>query len=316
MRPDEYLTSGGDARELTPQELELAKREDPEVVLITDYLAGALPPDEARAVAARLQGDPAFYQRVGVIVEAWHAWPTARDFALPEEELATESRRFRREGEQLLRMGERAPWGDDDAARDDAVHDRARDRARDVRRDALNEAWRDTAFRQLQRSTRRWQLAAGLIAVVALPAAVWGTLRLTAPVPRPEYRMVRPGAEESIPVRLDDDALAVVDAGARLTWNDSANANGTRELFLEGVAQFQMRRARKGRYVVITPSARIWVNGSDFQVRAVDPSVTKVHVQDGEVLLNSRGDATSPLLTLRTGERGVAYWRQAPGRVN
>lgn len=93
---------------------------------------------------------------------------------------------------------------------------------------------RDTAFRQLQRSTRRWQLAAGLIAVVALPAAVWGTLRLTAPVPRPEYRMVRPGAEESIPVRLDDDALAVVDAGARLTWNDSANANGTRELFLRG----------------------------------------------------------------------------------
>ncbi|MFN8670396.1 MAG: FecR domain-containing protein [Gemmatimonadaceae bacterium] len=304
MRPDEFLTSGGEVQEMSSRELEEARAEDPEIGLITDYLTGSLTPDDARAVEARLRDDAPFAERVGVIVTAWDAWPSWRDVALPEEELAVEARRFRLAGERLLRSGSAEQ-------RDTDADDRPRARGQ--------EGVDHAAMREMQRRMRRWQLAAVLIGAIVLPATTWGTARLTArltaPRPRPEYHVMQPPGREGMPVRLGEDAMAVVEAGGRLTWNDSANVGGIRELFLEGAAQFQMRRAPVGRFVVVTPSARIIVTGSDFQVTAVDPAVTNVRVQEGTVVLEARGVSGVPLLPLGAGERAMAIWRQEPRRV-
>lgn len=328
MRPDEHLTSGGEVRELTPQEIEAAEREDPDVALITDYLTGSLTPEEARVVEDRLQNDPAFHASVGTIVEAWRAWPTARDFSLPEDELAPEARRFREDGERLLRAADTArrlrdeTTSDREDARDGARTGRqggrrsgmhSRDRSDD--RAARAESRRAIAIRQEQRRTRRWQLAAGFLGVVLLPAAIWGTMRLTKPLPPPQLHMIRPVAENGVSAYFGDQGMAMVDAGARLIWDDSARVNGSRELLLEGGAQFFMREARAGLFVVVTPSARIVVMGSDFRVTAVDPGVTEVRVESGRVLLKNRGGDPSDALEVRAGERGRAGWREPPVRA-
>lgn len=306
MKPDDYLTSGGEVPNLTPEEIEAAIQEDPEGFLITNYLTGSLPPDEARAVEARLRDDPAFYERVGGIIMAWKAWPTASDFSLPEEELATEQRRFREDGARILRAGARAPW-ERDAAEDERSVPRTGGRSRRRAREA--------ALRQMQRRMRRWQLAAGIMGVVLLPAAIWGTMQLTRPVPTPTYRVASPVGGGAIPVQLGDQGMAMVDAEARLIWHDSARINGLRELFLDGGAQFYMRRAKEGLFVIVTPSARITVMASDFRVTSGDPGVTEVQVQHGWVLLGSRGGDRSDPLEVQAGERGRAGWSKAPVRV-
>lgn len=308
-RPDEYLTSGGEVTNLTPEEIEAAIQEDPEGFLITDYLTGSLPPDEARAVEARLRDDPAFYERVGGIIMAWKAWPTAADFSLPEEELATEQRRFREDAARLLRATDRAPWARDDDADDARSAPRSGGRSRRRAREA--------ALQQMQRRMRRWQLAAGIMGVVLLPASIWGTMQLTRPAPT--LHVARNVDEDAIPVQLGDQGLAMVNARARLYWDDSARVNGMRELFLDGGAQFYMRRATEGRFVIVTPSARITVMGSDFQVTSGDPGVTEVLVQNGFVLLGSRGaaqglDQSNPF-PVRAGERARAGWREPPVRI-
>lgn len=311
MRPDELLTSGGEMVAPAPHAGSTPPADDPEVALITEYLAGALAPNAARAVEARLRDDAGFTERVGVIVAAWDAWPTGRDFSLPEGELAEEAQRFRVAAEQLVRRQEESARGEARAHSPHAPQEHPRVHDRD--------AAGGDGFRQMQRRLRRWQLAAGFVGAVALPAAVggavWVTQRMTAPVLHPETHRVGAAPGGSVPVRLPHDALAVVQDGGRLTWTDSADANGIRELYLEGGAQFEMQRVPVGHYVVVTPSARVIVTGAAFEVTTVDPAVTTVAVREGTVVLESRGGRPAPLLPLGAGERGQALWRQSPLRL-
>ena len=106
MRADEWLVPAGEGRNLTRDEMREALSADPEVTLISDFLAGELSPDEALAVEARLRDDEAFRRHVTPVIEAWKAWPSSRDVAVPEHELAASWQRFlakaawKREGAQ------------------------------------------------------------------------------------------------------------------------------------------------------------------------------------------------------------------------
>lgn len=290
---------------LTPGEVETALREDPELTLVSDYLAGALPAAEARAVEARLHNDPAFEERVRLIVAAWdatssragHSDAAAVGRKVTRATLDASWERFRATAEPRWRTGARtAPVAEASAHR---------------RRDTSDAS----ASRQMQRRLRKWQLAAGMIVVVGLPVATWsGALLRERRIP-PQVHMASSAGGDAIPVRIADNAMAVLEGGGRLTWQDSTNDSGIRELFLEGEAQFQMQQVPVGRYVVVTPSARIIVTGSDFQVTAIDPSETLVRVQAGKVVLESRGLGAAPLLPLGTGETGRSTWRQQPRRV-
>ena len=78
MRADEWLVPAGEGRNLTRDEMREALSADPEVTLISDFLAGELSPDEALAVEARLRDDEAFRRHVTPVIEAWKAWPSSR----------------------------------------------------------------------------------------------------------------------------------------------------------------------------------------------------------------------------------------------
>ncbi|MBK8057882.1 MAG: hypothetical protein IPK33_08390 [Gemmatimonadetes bacterium] len=94
MRADEWLVPAGEGRNLTRDEMREALSADPEVTLISDFLAGELSPDEALAVEARLRDDEAFRRHVTPVIEAWKAWPSSRDVAVPEHEMAASWQRF------------------------------------------------------------------------------------------------------------------------------------------------------------------------------------------------------------------------------
>lgn len=67
---------------------------DPDLVLVTDYLAGALDANAARAVERRLEEDAAFFEKVFPLVRAWRLDQSFRD----DRVTATASRRSRHTG--------------------------------------------------------------------------------------------------------------------------------------------------------------------------------------------------------------------------
>lgn len=293
MKANEWLVPAGEARELTPDEIEAGLNADPEVTLISDYLCKALDETQALEVERRLREDEAFRAHVGPIVAAWNAWPTANDVEIVDR---ASNASWRRLMEQLAREEEA---GDEDLDWRDA------------------EA-RESDERSQRRRTRRWQLAAAIMAIttmVGAPTSVWLGYTYAKRSAAPQVHIVEAPARESQVVRVSNASWAVVSAGSRLTWRDSATTNGVRELLLDGEARFSMTKVSAGEYVVVTPSARVIVTGTEFAVDATDPTTTLVSVTEGQVVLESRGIGRSDILTLGPGERGRAIFRQPARRL-
>jgi ferric-dicitrate binding protein FerR (iron transport regulator) len=291
MRPDDLLVPAEPVRDLTPDEIEAALAEDPEVTLISDYLTGALDAEAAAAVARRLEEDAGFQERVGPIVRAWHAWPGPTDFVQNDTETATRWERIVARSD-AWRAGEggrdRAWRNDDDAAR----------------------------ARTARRQQRIWQLAAVLLLAVGLPLAGWAGAslwpRLTAP--RVLVEQAPPG--DGSTATVGPNSMVSLAPGARLTWRDRPDDRGRRELFLDGSASFMLTPLRAGEYLVITPAARIIVAGTRFDVQVTDPSTTLVTVHEGKVVLEARGNARGfDLLPLGAGEQGRVVWGAPPRRA-
>jgi len=56
------------------------------------------------------------------------------------------------------------------------------------------------------------------------------------------------------------------------------------------------------------------VTGTVFTVTMPNPSTTRVSVEAGSVVLESRGGAGGAPVTLTVGETGEAVWGEAPRR--
>ncbi|MFN8670249.1 MAG: FecR family protein [Gemmatimonadaceae bacterium] len=288
MRVDEWLVPAGEPRELTSAEIEEALAADPEVTLISDYLARALTPEQAAEVERRLQDDAGFRSRVAPIIEAWKAWPTVAEMTIPEEQLAESWQRFLA----------KAAWRGDARRSGAAGHDAGRGDDR-------------STLRRL----RRWQLAAGLLLMVGLPLSIGGTLWVQARRLPLTVHMEESSARDFKIVRLEGRGWVTLTPESRLTWKDGTGANGERELYLDGSATFRLEHVTSGQYVVVTPSARIHVTGTEFEVRVEDPATTRVSVRSGTVVLAPRGPRVGAYLELRVGETGEVTWDDIPRRV-
>lgn len=71
-----------------PEAERFLERADPEVVLVTDYLTGALGVEQMYAVEARLRDDEAFYRKAAPLLAFW-------DLPLRLEDIGIDDRKIR-----------------------------------------------------------------------------------------------------------------------------------------------------------------------------------------------------------------------------
>lgn len=288
MKEDEWLIPVGAPRALSPEEIREALEHDPEVTLISDYLAKELTPDQAREVEQRLEDDEGFRDRVAPIIEAWRARPTLRDLEISEEEMGARWQRF---------LG-KAAWRSHDGGEGAGARDT-----------------NDAEPRRLARRVRQWQLAAALLLLVGWPLVGWGAAYLASRASAPRLHVAEASGREWTVANVGGDSWVTLSPGSRLTWPETTDGNGTRELHLDGSARFRLAPLAAGRYVVVTPSAHILVTGTQFEVTVDAPSATRVRVDLGRVVLQSRGARGDGELELRVGETGEAHWGEPPRRV-
>lgn len=291
MRADELVVPAGDGRQLTPAEIDDALAADPEVTLISDYLAGALGAEAAAGVERRLRDDAGFRARVAPIVEAWEGWPGPEAFIESEGELAASWERF-------LMTAARRRTGDD--------------ATREVTRARGNEG---DGNRRAVRRLRRWQLAAALLLAVGLPLASWVGATVWPRLTAPALMVDEAPAREWKTVIVGERSWVSLAPGGRLTWRSQPGETGVRELWVDGDAHFRLATLTGGQYVVLTPSARVLVTGTEFNVEMVDPSTTVVTVTHGTVIVESRGPTRHDPLQLAVGAQAQVTWGVAPRRV-
>ncbi len=288
MMEDEWLIPAGAPRALSPEEIREAIEDDPEVTLISDYLAKELTPDQAREVEQRLQDDEGFRDRVAPIIEAWRARPTLRDIEISEEEMGARWQRF------LAKAAWRSYEGGDGGGRREAS---------------------GAEQRRLERRVRQWQLAAALLLLVGWPLVGAGAAYLASRASASRLHVAEASGREWSAVNVGGDSWVTLSPGSRLTWPETTDGNGARELHLDGSARFRLAPLAAGRYVVVTPSAHVLVTGTTFEVAVDAPSATRVRVDLGRVVLQSRGGRGDEELELRVGETGEAHWGEPPRRV-
>lgn len=302
MNIDDYAVRGNgtNEREPTPQEIQQAIDADPEGILITQYLTNSLSPDEHAEVERRLREDEVFRARVEPLIAVWDAWPTAREFTLSEEERDESFKRF------LVK------WGAHERAREEA-HERREIPVRRVvgERDAADDG-------SHRRQLRRWQLAAALLAITTLgglPMAGWWGYTTAEKRRPPATYIVEADTREPQSLMVGGKVAVSLSVGSRLTWSEKPGLNGAIYMFLDGEAQVTAFTSEPGKYIIVTPSGRLNLNGATALVDATDPVVTRVQVSKGTVIVESRSKQNHPLLFLSAGEKGMAIHNQEPRRI-
>lgn len=299
MNIHDYLLRGDGANEPEPsaREIQQALAADPEGARIVDYLTNALSPEERAEVEQSLRDDAAFRERAMPIIEAWNAWPTAKDFTLSGEERDASSARFVAKWEAHQRAREER---DDDVA---------------LSPQAMHEGRRAGEAAVPLRRLRRWQLAAAAVTLLGLPAAGWfgfSTAQRLAP-PRTYTVVASDRAVKQVDVGMN--VIVALDPGARLVWSEAPGLNGARELYLDGAARVDAPTLDPGRIAIITASGHLNPQKARFHVDATDPAATRVSVQQGIVIVTSRSRSDVPLLPIMAGQEGMALHNQAPRLV-
>lgn len=123
---------------------------------------------------------------------------------------------------------------------------------------------------------RRWAVLSGAVAAVVALAAVWTLAPVT--------HRAAPG--QTAAVTLPDGSTAVLAAGAELTHR---RALGARSVALDGEAYFEVETGTP--FTVETPTARVEVLGTAFNVRAWDGE-TAVALVHGRVRVTSGADTS------------------------
>lgn len=302
MNIDELVVrgTGNTEREPSAQEIQQAIDNDPEGILITHYLTNSLSPEEHAEVERRLREDEAFRARAEPLIAAWEAWPTAREFTVSDEERDASFKHF------LVK------WG---------AHERARqedDQRRETPVRLADDEPRAADVGAHRRQLRRWQLAAALLMITTLGgfplASWWGYTRAEKRRPPATY-IVEADTRETQSLMVGGKVAVSLSVGSRLTWSEKPGINGAIYMYLDGEAQVTAFTSEPGKYIIVTPSGRLNLDGATALVDATDPVVTRVQVSKGIVIVESRSNQNHPLLILRAGEKGRAIHNQEPRRI-
>ncbi len=263
-------------RTLGDMELSRTRAELPETALVTDYTMGLLSPEETLAFERRLGDDAAFAAHARPILDATRAAHGPIEISAAEVEQA---------------------W------------------VRFVRTTQTPKAPPPPAAPAIALSTvRRWQLAAGLL-LALLPGVAWLAFSIGPRLGGPgvyEEVVAEPGGRT---IDIGKGGTIRLAAGARLFRPAIGNRAGATTFTLHaGSALFALPSLSRGAYHVLTPSGRVVVTGTEFQVDVVDPQLTRVTVYEGAVRLESIGPALHPPVDLMPKEGGLMVYNQPPRR--
>lgn len=272
---DHFLRTLDDMRE--EQEALLERQLDPDMALISDYLAGELSEEENAKVRERLVKDPDFRDLAQPLIDLAENYP--RRPPLAREELERRWLQLRRQ----IGLPEIAGHQGNNA-------DVARLR---------------TEFHRGRRSTRRLFIRAAAAAFVLF--MIWPSIMFIGKIRNSQIGRVPWGLTAS--KTLPDGSHATLATGTRLVVIEH-----DREWMLSGEATFTVRPAATP-FVVWTASAKVTVAGTVFTVHAYEHEPTQVSVAEGSVTVQARnedGSAFGPTITLGPGQRARVSRGQSP----
>ena len=274
---------GRSTAELAEEELAHVRREDPDMLLIADYMSGALSDLEARRVDERLASDPAFYRLAEPLFRAREAMQaeTTRAYSNPYDvEVAWQELRQRlglaELGETVLhnmlsaRMNTAAIRAESATPMGGNSHTFLNARAKRVAGRTLY---------VLVEIGVLFMVLAGLA-----PHEPWG----------PQWNLVTTTHAERRHVQIDDSTSFTLQPDARLTYRMKAmwlmpeEAIGRREMVLDGGASFDLRKPQYKVVRIRTPAATIEGESAAFDVRVSPPCETGVTVRRGAIDVAAR----------------------------
>ncbi len=134
-----------------------------------------------------------------------------------------------------------------------------------------------SSAQQASLASRRRLLAAGLGAIAAMPALVWGVRQASERSSR-TYRTVT-GELHRIP--LEDGSLVTLDSGSVLRVHFERDRRSI--VLLQGQALFDVAKDRRRPFVVHAGATRVTAIGTSFSVSADGPRQVQVAVREGTV---------------------------------
>lgn len=273
-----FIRTLDDIRE--EQEALLETSLDPDMALISDYLAGELSEQQAGDVRARIEKDADFRDMAEPLLLAY-------EYAPPRKSVPLDAMR-----DKWLQLRERIglpPVAGTAASNDPAI-------AR----------FRETMARE-KRKARRATIAAiaALLVITVMP--------LTIPFVMHIGDGVRTAYGSTTVVPMEDGSRALVAGGSRLVRGPQFGTY-SREVTLTGEAAFEVAHGSIP-FVVWTGAASITVTGTKFTVHAYEYEPTVVDVLEGTVSLRGRdedGSSFGPVLTVGPGQRATVTRGFAP----
>lgn len=126
--------------------------------------------------------------------------------------------------------------------------------------------------------------------------------------PHAELSSRSTGAGEKAEFLLADGTHIWLNEQSSLRYPVNFN-NGTREVYLEGEAFFEVARDEQQPFIIYAGQAITQVLGTSFNVQAINKDEVAVTVVSGKVMLYDAGNADNKVL-LEKGDRGIYYQKK------
>lgn len=252
------------------EDVRIERELNPDMALLSDYMAGELPPERAAEVRERLDHDPEFRELAEPVLVAWTAPSLTRPLA--HDDLVRSWLELRERVGMPRIDPEVAP-----ASTVPAVPPRERERGR------------HGAF-------MRVAIAATLLIALALAPFVGSWTGGASP------RVVRTPGNRAEVVMLPDASRITVGPSSRIEYPPEFPA--VRQVALEGEARFDVWPARVP-FIVTTRLATVTVTGTSFSVHAFGDEVAMVTVHEGSVRVRTRHGTLAGARVVTAGQRAL-----------
>jgi ferric-dicitrate binding protein FerR (iron transport regulator) len=267
---------------------------DPEIQPLAEYVAGALPDEEADRIEERLATDPGYRHYAQPLLRLWAERPPLVEGVRAEVDSGAAWERLQRSAAAAPPVEVAPP---ESADREPSSRPKAR-------------AGKSLGAPRREILWRRAILAAVVVSVL-VPESMRFIANTASLIIRPTKIVTVDQADGKVHT-VTEGAVAALQQGSRLMYRAEALANGTWELYLDGSARFSIEGKEGRHFVVITPSARVMSDHGSFSVDARDPGATRVDLDAGHLTLESRGTTPPQRLGMQGVSSALAPHGQAP----